>query len=124
MLIFTLSIFNSLHITDFHRSWVDKGYIRPQDFNVNILQDPAHYRIDIATPEYKDLTRKSFEQHLTWLEPQDHLNRATTGYRSALNFLNNDNSQLLQKFWDKTHQLDSIRNERVLDYIPELKALL
>jgi len=119
----TLSIFNALHITSFHRSWVDKGYIFPQDFNVNILQDPAHYRIDIATPEYKDLIREQFERHLAWLEPQDQLNRATTGYRSALNFLNNDNSQLLQKFWDKTRQLDIIRNEHVLDYIPELSAL-
>jgi uncharacterized Fe-S cluster-containing radical SAM superfamily protein len=119
----TLSIFNALHITDFHRVWVDKGYIRPQDFNVNILQDPAHYRIDIATPEYKNAIREQFNNHLAWLEPQDHLTRATTGYRSALNFLNNDNSQLLQKFWNKTRQLDSVRSENVLEYIPELEAL-
>jgi len=119
----TLSIFNALHITDFHRDWCLKGWINPQDFNINILQDPAHYRIDIATPEYKDAIRERYNRHLEWLGPQDHLNRASTGYRSALNFLNNDNSTLLQKFWDKTQQLDSIRNENVLDYIPELKAL-
>ena len=119
----TLSIFNALHITDFHKEWCLKGYIRPQDFNINILQDPAHYRIDIGTFAYKSMIRERFERHLEWLEPQDHLNRATTGYRSALNFLSNDNSSLLQKFWDKTCQLDSIRNENVLDYIPELKAL-
>jgi len=120
----TLSIMNAMHIVDFHRDWVDKGFIRPQDLNVNILQDPLYYRIDIATPEYKEKVRKKLQEHIEWLKPQDYLRRATQGFESAINFLNNDNSQLLQKFRDKTHQLDSIRNENVLDYIPELKALL
>jgi hypothetical protein len=30
---------------------------------------------------------------------------------------------LLDTFWRKTHELDNIRNENVLDVIPELKAL-
>jgi hypothetical protein len=34
-----------------------------------------------------------------------------------------DNTHLLQKFWDKTNQLDGIRNENILDVIPELEAL-
>jgi organic radical activating enzyme len=119
----TLSIMNALHVTDFHRSWVEKGLIKPQDFNINILQDPAHYRIDIATPEYKDSIREKFLRHLEWLEPLDHLNRASTGYKSALNYMQNDNSALLDKFWAKTDQLDQIRGENILDSIPELKAL-
>jgi len=119
----TLSIFNALHITDFHRDWCLKGWIKPQDFNINILQDPAHYRIDIGTFTYKSMIRDRFERHLEWLEPQDYLNRATTGYQSAIKFLSNDNSESLQKFWDKTHQLDSIRNENIFDFIPELKGL-
>ena len=35
----TLSIMNAWHLPDFHREWVDLGFIRPQDLNVNILQD-------------------------------------------------------------------------------------
>ena len=34
----TLSIMNALHIPDFHKAWVKKGYIKPQDLNINILQ--------------------------------------------------------------------------------------
>jgi len=49
----TLSIMNAMHLPDFHRDWVAKGLLKAQDLNVNILQDPAHYRIDIAPPEYK-----------------------------------------------------------------------
>ena len=119
----TLSIMNALHVTDFHCDWVEKGLIKPQDFNINILQDPLHYRIDIATPEYKDTIRERYNRHLEWLEPQDHLNRASTGYRSALNFMQNDNTKYLEKFWKKTHELDGIRKENILDFIPELKAL-
>ena len=119
----TLSIMNALHVPDFHRDWVEKGFINPQDFNINILQDPAHYRIDIATPEYKDTIREKFSRHLEWLRPLDKLNRATTGYESALKFLLNDNTQLLEKFWAKTDQLDAIRNDNMLQHIPELKAI-
>jgi radical SAM protein with 4Fe4S-binding SPASM domain len=120
----TLSIMNAWHLPDFHRDWVEKGLIRAQDLNVNILQDPAYYRIDIAPIKYKQRLRVKFLEHIEWLRPQDPLNRATVGFESAINFMmSTDNSSLLKKFWDKTHQLDEIRKERLLDMIPELEAL-
>lgn len=120
----TLSIMNAWHLPDFHRAWVDKGLIRPQDLNVNILQDPPHYRIDIATEEYKEKIKAKYQAHLDWLRPDDPLQRATQGFESAINFMTaTDNAQLIDMFWKKTHELDSIRHENVLEVIPELKAL-
>jgi hypothetical protein len=120
----TLSIMNAWHLPHFHRTWVDKGLIRPQDLNVNILQDPAHLRIDIAPIKYKQRLRVAYEEHLAWLRPQDPLNRATVGFESAINFLMaTDNSALIPKFWSKTLELDTIRQEQVLHAIPELEAL-
>lgn len=120
----TLSILNAWHLPDFHKSWVEKGLIRAQDLNVNVLQDPAHYRIDIAPIKYKQRLRVKFEEHLEWLRPQDKLNRATVGFESAINFMMaTDNSKLIPTFWQKTHQLDEIRNEQILTVIPELEAL-
>ena len=120
----TLSIMNALHLPDFHRNWVEKGYIRAQDLNVNILQDPPHYRIDLATPEYKQQIKAAYEEHIEWLRPQDHLQRATVGFESAIKFMmTTDNTSLLKQFWDKTDELDAIRNENILEVIPELKAL-
>ena len=120
----TLSIMNAMHLPDFHRDWVEKGLLKAQDLNVNILQDPAVYRIDIATPEYKQQIKEKFEAHLKWLRPLDQLNRATVGFESAINYLEStDNSDLIPKFWSKTQQLDEIRKENILDIIPELKAL-
>jgi radical SAM protein with 4Fe4S-binding SPASM domain len=120
----TLSIMNALHLPDFHRDWVEQGLIKAQDLNVNILQDPAHYRIDIAPAEYKKILQHKYEQHLEWLRPQDSLQRATQGFESAITFMNaTDNTNLIDTFWRKTHELDDIRNENILSVIPELKAL-
>jgi len=121
----TLSIMNAWHLPDFHRNWSERGLIRAQDLNVNILQDPAHYRIDIAPDKYKQQLCAKFEEHLDWLRPQDFLNRATVGFESAINFMKStDNSSLLPKFWTKTRELDGLRNEDVLQALPELEALL
>ena len=120
----TLSIMNAHHLPDFHRAWVEQELIRAQDLNVNILQDPAHYRIDIATAEYKQQLREKFLQHIEWLRPQDLLQRATTGFSSAISFMDaTDNTHLIDTFWRKTNELDDIRKENILDVIPELKAL-
>jgi radical SAM protein with 4Fe4S-binding SPASM domain len=120
----TLSILNAWHLPDFHKDWVQKGLIQAQDLNVNILQDPAYLRIDIATTEYKQKLVEKYQQHILWLRTQDQLNRATVGFESAINFMMaTDNTDLIPKFWDKTTELDAIRNENILNVIPELSAL-
>lgn len=120
----TLSIMNALHLPDFHRDWTERGLIRAQDLNVNILQDPAHYRIDIAPMNYKQRVKQKFEEHINWLRPQDSLQRATVGFESAINFMmSTDNTHLIDTFWRKTHELDSIRGEQISNIIPELEIL-
>lgn len=120
----TLSIMNAWLLPDFHREWVAGGLIRAQDLNVNILQDPAYYRIDIAPAEYKQRLQEKYRQHLSWLKDRDPLQRATQGFESAISFMMaTDNTQLIDTFWRRTHELDTIRNENVLAVLPELKAL-
>ena len=121
----TLSIMNAWHLPDFHRDWVERGLIKPQDLNINILQNPKYYRIDIAPVKYKQLLRVKYQEHLEWLRTVDKLNRATTGIEAAINFMMaTDNTHFIDTFWRKTHELDSIRSERLLDVIPELKSLV
>ena len=120
----TLSIMNAWHLPDFHREWVAHGLIRAQDLNVNILQDPAHYRIDIAPAEYKQRLEEKYLKHLSWMSDRDPLQRATQGFRSAIAFMNaTDNTQLIDTFWRKTNELDEIRNESWQHVLPELAAL-
>jgi radical SAM protein with 4Fe4S-binding SPASM domain len=120
----TLSIMNAWHLPDFHREWVELGFIKPQDLNVNILQDPPYYRIDIAPMKYKQRLRIKYQEHLEWLKNHDPLQRASSGFESAINFMmSTDNTDLIELFWRKTDKLDTIRSERLLDVIPELHAL-
>lgn len=118
----TLSIMNAWSLPDFHKDWVNRGLLQPQDLNVNILQDPVHYRIDIAPQHFKESVKQKYEEHLDWLRPHDKLNRATVGFESAINFMmSTDNSHLIPEFWTRTRQLDEIRGEDILNVIPELK---
>jgi hypothetical protein len=52
------------------------------------------------------------------------LQRATTGFESAIKFMMaTDNTHLIDTFWRKTHELDDIRKENIMNIIPELAAL-
>ena len=121
----TLSIMNALHVPDFHKDWVEKGLLNPQDLNINCLLDPPYYRIQVAGDKGKQLIIEKYKEHIEWLRPIDQLQRATIGFESAINFLQAQDKQDLQKdFWKRTNQLDEIRSENILDAIPELEQLL
>lgn len=121
----TLSVMNAWHLPEFHRYMVACGYIKPMDLNVNILQSPDEYRIDILPAEQKAEIRALYETHIAWLDTQDPLRRATGGFQAALQFMEaQDNSHLIPRFRQTAGQLDAIRGETIGDIIPELRAIL
>lgn len=119
----TISNMNVLHILDFHKEWVKEGLVQPKDFNFNICQGPDWYRIDALPNKFKhDVVIPAYEEHLTWLTPNDKLERASNGYRSAINFMKaSDRSDLWPRFLEETKKLDNLRNEDFFDTFPELK---
>lgn len=121
----TVSAMNVLHILDFHKEWVEKGLIRASDFNINILQSSDWFRVDIFPQEFKNkILIPAYEKHLEWLEPQDKLKRATTGFKSVINFIRaTDNYHLYQRFVSETNKLNSIRNENFWELFPELNTV-
>jgi radical SAM protein with 4Fe4S-binding SPASM domain len=128
----TVSIYNVLHVPDFHREWVDLGLLKPQDWNINILQGPDYDRINILPQYYKDLAKEKIISHINWLEPQDKLTRATNGYKSLLNFMSQDSgstvtetelSGLLQEFFKRNYVLDKLRDEDFYATFPEYADL-
>ena len=116
---------NVLHVLDFHKEWTRLGLIEAKDFNVNICQSPDWYRIDILPEDFKkNVVVPSYQEHIAWLEPQDKLQRATNGFKSALNFiLANDRSDQLPRFREEIKKLDDIRNENFWKTFPELNEL-
>ena len=120
----TLSIMNVFNVVDFHREWIEQGLIKPQDFHINILQDPQRYRIDVLPAEMKQRVAEQYNKHIEWLTPQDNLARAVNGFSSAITFMNaTDNSELLKEFVYRTDQLDKFRNENFFAVFPELEEL-
>ena len=120
----TVTAMNIWNICRFHRHLVDQGLILAEEFNINILQAPSEFRIDILPMNIKQQLQQEIEQHLEWLRPLDPVQRATTGFESMINFMMaTDNSSQIPKFWDKVESIDEIRSERLLDAVPELQAL-
>lgn len=119
----TVSIYNILHITDFHRSCVNEGLLLAQDWNINILQGPDRLRIDVLPNNYKELAIEKINQHINWLEPNDHLQRATSGYKGILNFMVQDHSHLLKEFFRVGDIHDTYRRESFEQVFPEYKDL-
>jgi hypothetical protein len=120
----TLSMMNIWNFTRFHRYMVESGFIEAKDFNLNILQGPQGYRIDMLPPEIKQQFKKDFEDHISWLEPIDSIQRAVGGFKAAIEFMMaTDNQHLLPDFWRIVDDLDWCRNEQLMAVVPELKAI-
>ena len=119
----TTSILNALHLPDFHRSWVEQGLIKPEDFNIQILFSPDYLRVDRA-PEYlKDLIRKKYHKHLEWLHPKDSVGRAVYGFQSILNYIDNNAEFNATEFWNNITPLDHYYGQDLLETFPELIGL-
>ena len=121
----TVSAMNILHVLDFHREWSELGLIRPKDFNVNILQGPEWYRIDIFPLNIKnEIILPALEKHLEWLRPLDNLKRATTGFEGLINFLmSKHNTGDWDRFQKEIYILDKVRKESFWDTFPEIAKL-
>ena len=121
----TISAMNVLHVLDFHKEWTELGLIQAKDFNVNICQSPDWYRVDIFPDWFKQqVITPAYEQHLTWLEPQDTLKRATSGFKSILNLMNNQSqTQHWLKFKKEIADLNRVRNEDFWSTFTELQQL-
>ena len=120
----TVSMMNVLHITDFHREWSDMGLVRPMDWNINILQHPFRYRVDVLPQHLKDQAKEKILDHIKWLMPQDQLTRATHGYKGIINFMmQNDSTHQLKDFFRNNNLIDKVRKENFFAVFPELEDL-
>lgn len=120
----TVSMMNVLHISDFHREWVDLGLLRPMDWNINILQHPHRYRVDVLPEHLKQQAKEKLEAHIEWLRPLDSLTRATSGYEGIINFMmQQDSTHELKSFFHTNDIIDRVRDEDFFKVFPELNDI-
>ena len=121
----TVSAMNVLHVLDFHKEWSRLGLIEAKDWNINICQSPEWYRIDVFPEEFKQrVIYPAYKEHIAWIDPQDTLRRATTGYQSLLSLMQgNDGTKHWPRFVEEINLLDNLRNENFWTTFPEFAEL-
>jgi organic radical activating enzyme len=121
----TLSMMNIWNFVQFHRYMVESGFIAAKDFNLNILQGPNEYRIDMLPMSIKLKFKQEFENHIEWLRDQDPIQRAVGGFEGAVTFMMaTDNSHMLPDFWRQVNEIDWSRKESLLSVVPELEQII
>ena len=82
--------------------------------------NPPHYRIDNLPMPDKEAVIEKYNKHIDYLSPIDPLQRATNGYQSAINFIEQPgNTALFDEFKELTTKMDTIRNESFNETFPE-----
>jgi MoaA/NifB/PqqE/SkfB family radical SAM enzyme len=118
----TVGAMNVLHIPDFHREWIDAGFIPPNAFLINPIFDPIYLRVNILPREYKDQVQKKYETFMR--EYLSDYEEIYLKYESFLKFMweSDLQDQLPTYFW-WTKTLDESRGENFVQVFPEWKEL-
>ena len=119
----TTGLINVLHVSDFHRSWVEKNLIQPYQFRIQTLHWPEWMRVETAPPALRLKIREKINNHLEWLRPLDTEGRATQGFESILTQLDTIIAFDSEDFWKNIVPLDKYYKANLLDSFPELVDL-
>ena len=118
----TVSIMNVYQLPDFHRNWVDRGLLEPNNIRVNMLTYPDYYRIQIIPKEERKKFIDKYNEHIKWIDDNFGKGVAKEGFMSILNFLEQKNYEnLIPDFIDRNTPLDELRGESLFEVCPELE---
>ena len=126
----TISVFNILHLIDFHKyilenNWFDKVLRGPNHFGSQVLLNnlifPDHYSIQILPEKAKKIIYKKYEEYNRWLLD----NYGVSGIMAVVDYmLLEDKTNEIPKFFNITDNLDRIRNEQFSVLFPDLNEML
>jgi len=118
----TLSIFNALHMPDFHRECVEKGHVDINGLGLNMVLTPEIYRMQVLPAALKERVLESYQRHRESFLDADGL--TAYDFAAAARFLQaEDRSGLLPEFVAMTRRLDRLRGEDCREVFPELAEL-
>ena len=90
---------------------------------MNVLLNNPRFRMSVLPASFKEEIKYKWQKHLEWLEPQDHIGRATEGYKSSIQFLDDDHTELFDEFRRFNIEFDLLRDEKFAEVFPELAEL-
>jgi len=120
----TVSLYNVLHIVDFHRDWIERGLIGPGDWHCNVLFGPPDRRVDVLPPHLKDIARRKITEHIQWLKNTDNRRaeeKSIPGFEAVLAVMDGDDKTYkITEFYRVNDELDKYRQEKFDTTFPEL----
>lgn len=125
---FTLSWPNAFNLVEFHKEWVELGFINPDNIMINPLDTPSYYCLKNIPDWKKREIEEVFLTQIEWLKSYGIYYSTISRYENAINFMYSDTRkeplEASMKFFSRiTKKLDSIRGEDFWDIFPEHKNI-
>lgn len=122
----TVNIMNVFYLPEIYDHLIDKNFISPENFNINLLLDPIELRIQVLSEKLKIKTRLKLSSFLeSLLQRGEVFQKAAKDISNIINVLfEEDLSQQLPLFKEKTLKLDALRKENFATTFPELVELM
>lgn len=119
----TITVFNVMIFNDIFRYLDECGLFGPQPLDINFLNDPPFYSVQILPSEMKNQAAAVLSQLAQTLDRRGREGEASS-VRAITNFMNAaDGTKHIPAFFTRTDKLDAFRQERFDDTFPELGAL-
>jgi radical SAM protein with 4Fe4S-binding SPASM domain len=121
----TVSAYNAWHAADFYSDWIDRGWVSPDQVDINILLFPEWQRPEILPEAF----RKEIQEKLrSYSEKYDVKNvdkngRSYSALNALIDCLNKDKSEFISEFISQNDRMDAVREEKLFDIFPELEVL-
>jgi hypothetical protein len=91
--------------------------------HLNFVQDPKYLRIQILPQHLKEKLTIEYQEYAKVLRKQD-CNPLADNFIALVDYMNSsDESHLIPKFKETQQQLDKLRDETLIDVLPELAEL-
>lgn len=124
------SLFNASASVDLHRYMCESKLFKRGDgknfgFYLNTLHEPYWMRTTVLPEDVKAEITNKIQKHIDWLrDTQDHdfhYDVFVDHWKNAITLMNSkDDTSIISKFYEETHVLDEIRNEKFEEVFPEL----
>lgn len=125
----TVSIMNIWHLPDFHKEWIELGYVKPNGLRLNNLLDPKYFCAQVLPDDFKKQVTDKWNEYIDYIIALPEYIDENDPYweisaRGTVEFLNKQNlTNLLPETIAEWENWDEIRNEKWHESIPELKFL-
>ena len=121
----TVSAYNAWHAADFYSDWINRGWVTPDQVDINILLFPEWQRPEILPKAFRKEIQEKLKSYSAQYDVKnvDKNGRSYSALSALIECLNKDKSDLIPEFLSQNDLMDQVRTEKMMDVFPELRVL-